>query len=909
MTGLAKINNSFPIALFRLTIGLCLALASFAMAQRTVAQDGEEDWSLPVNLSNSGGASQPRIVTTTDGRSQAFWWDRFDGLTSAVFDGVTWSEPFLAPIRSEQLATTPYIVIDANEGLHAFWVEQDAENENETKLTYSQMLFGSAEWTFPELVAQSAATFDVTAGASGGVGLTYIRTLNTPEEPAGVYFRKNPGNGTPWEPSIPIETSKYFRILTPETAHVRVAASQSDETLYLVWEEPDRDGSKFVVSFDGGSSWFTTPEKSLGSPQDPASYPQVVALPDDQGALLLWESTQESGCTIYQRRINFYIQDELDPSNDFALGDPDQIMEGLLSCPREDRFWQLVNGILWLWGQGSNELSLSSLQSNLGEWTLPINLSFNFEDPATGQSVNLNELRASFGQDQMTVIGTDQVTGEVWATTGQTSTLDMVSAPPTLWTSPLRVSQEDSINGLPVVGIDQKGRISVIWSGTSGSNEALFYVRSIFGNATNPIPITPASQGSLARQPSLMLENLPEDEDLLHLVWSGGNENQIFYSHTLASNTTSGGWINPQTISAGDPGSWPEIERDLSGRLYVIYAVTLNEERGVYLVYSDDNGENWSNPIKVFDAAEAGYDMLDHPTLAIGPDDSLHVAWVEAPLPGMGMTRNIFYSRSNDRGLTWSEPFIITSSGYDWPQLSVIDDQVHVLLLRPESGGVYHRWSLAGPDGETGNWSTIAGVPGCQDTQAPFGVAASFEKLHLVCTGKSSSNFSYSSWRIDEEFGGRWSSPETISPQIYGIEQLQDFLITDQGAALAINAEQGDLAVSWLAPSNLQTSIRQNLAGPQTSIPSAIFLTDRAIPSESPPPNSFALPAATPTISPTIPTSPELNVVDKPTATPDLSIAPPPQADSNQPLIFGIGFSLFVVGGIFTGWILWQRRR
>ena len=56
--------------------------------------------------------------------------------------------------------------------------------------------------------------------------------------------------------------------------------------------------------------------------------------------------------------------------------------------------------------------------------------------------------------------------------------------------------------------------------------------------------------------------------------------------------------------------------------------------------------------------------MVDHPALAVGQDGSVHVAWVEAPLPGMGVPENIFYSRSDDAGSTWSEPFLIIGSDY-----------------------------------------------------------------------------------------------------------------------------------------------------------------------------------------------------------------------------------------------------
>ena len=53
----------------------------------------QEEIDPPVNLSQSGAASQPRIVVSPDGIVQAFWIDQFDGLMTAVNRNGSWSEP------------------------------------------------------------------------------------------------------------------------------------------------------------------------------------------------------------------------------------------------------------------------------------------------------------------------------------------------------------------------------------------------------------------------------------------------------------------------------------------------------------------------------------------------------------------------------------------------------------------------------------------------------------------------------------------------------------------------------------------------------------------------------------------------------------------------------------------------
>ena len=910
MIRIFQTNNSIFKISIRLIVGIILGFTNLVIVQHSAAQGVEENWSTPVNLSQSGAASQPSIVSSPDGIAQAFWWDRFDGLITAYFDGVTWSDPLPAPIRSESLETTPNIVVNANGWLYAFWLEPDLEIQNESNLLYSQMLLGSTEWTSPTTIAQSAVDFDISLSASGGVNLAYIRTLHIADEPAGVYFKKNPGNGSAWNQSIPIYTNNYFRLLSPELAHVRLAASETNELIYLVWEEPASDGSQFVISLDGGSSWATTTDQIIGSEQDPASYPRVAALPEDQGALLLWESEQGSGCTIFQRHLDFSNLPDQSSFDEFLDADPKRVIEGLFSCPRNDRLSPISDGTLWLWDQGTDELSMSAWQSDPGDWTIPLRLGFNFEDDETGKSVNLDELQTSIDEDQLIVIGTDQNTGEVWATMSQTSALDMLYAPPPLWTSPLRLSQESLINGLPVLIIDQNGIENVIWSESAGRSESLFYTRAFQNNSTRPVAITQASQGRLARQPNLVVEKLPDNFDLLHLVWSGGDEGQIFYSHTLASNAYTGGWVIPKPLSNEESASWPQIERDSSGRLYVVYVVPLNEGRGVYFVYSDDNGENWSDPIQVFDGAEAGFDMVNHPALAIATDGSVHVAWVETPLPGMGVPENIFYSRSDDGGNTWSKPFLIIGSDYDWPHLSVIDGQLNIIFLNPVTGGVYHRWSSINPENEAASWSTIAGVPGCQDTYAPFGLAATSNELHLVCTSSTSNDLSYSIWNVSDNGGGRWSSPETVSPQAYGITQLQEDFPTDQGASVAAQVQQGELAVAWLTSTILEADVQTSQRNTQSAKPLAIFLSNRDIPIDTSPPTPSS-PSTNPTITPVetpfVTVTPQESATIIPTPTPDLSDVPLPSGNSIDPQIMGIGITVIIVGCLFGGWIIWRR--
>lgn len=118
-----------------------------------------------------------------------------------------------------------------------------------------------------------------------------------------------------------------------------------------------------------------------------------------------------------------------------------------------------------------------------------------------------------------------------------------------------------------------------------------------------------------------------------------------------------------------------------------IYLATRENIQGFWGVirvrWSDDGGRTWAAPVTVSrgDAPNAA-----RHTLALAPDGSLWVAWVEAGArPAM---QRIWVRRSTDRGRTWADPIGVTPAG----GLSGLP----VLLLTPS----LHL--LAWTDGESG---------------------------------------------------------------------------------------------------------------------------------------------------------------------------------------------------------------
>jgi hypothetical protein len=903
----------------RVTLAFLVLALLLGLAGRAQAQSEGDIWGAPVNLSRSGAAEQPRIVAAPDGRLQVFWWDRFDGLMTARFTNGVRSSPMKAPIlvteeienpgpdqeatvTLEAVSETPVIVSDGSARVHALWLAEPDEETGMQALMHSQMPIGSTSWSEPAAVAEAAVAFDVVQTASGGLTLAYLRTLHTDAEPAGVYVRRNLGAGGSWGAATVVYDTIYFRLLTAEEAYVRVA-DDGDETIHVVWEDPRLEEALYARSIDGAATW--TEPTSLGDPDQRPARPRVVTLPDG-GAMRLWEASAMSGCALYQQ----WLPATGTPTAIWS--DPQRVLEGISQCPEGERFWSRDDDLFWLWGEGSGALTLAAWDAGQERWSEPQFFDFRFEDPETGRLMSLGDLHATLAGRRLAVVGYDPVSGEVWATLGEIDALELAFAPPSPWSEPVRLSREGTQAGWAAVALDAEGGVHVAWSEREAEGElgvAVLYAYrdGLAERWSRAVEVARGdSGGEIARQPALIVAGAA-GQRLIHLVWSGGELGQILYSRAQIDQALSAqGWSPPQTLSdPGMPGGWPQIGVDGAGRLYVVYAVPLNEGRGIYLVRSEDGGLSWSDPQVLFDAQAAGWTMVDHPALAVARDGTLHVAWVHAPLPDTGPPQGIYYVRVGtdesssmsaigaDSGEEGEAPFAmepreLAAAGHDWPRLALAGDAIHLIYTAADGSVFQRRYGLSG-ETEGGRWDAPGQVAGLPSVSGPVGLAVDGGgTLHLVGVAKGGEGLLYATWD-----GERWSSPEAFALEPDGAQAAGAGL----GGAAATLRQGGQLAVA----------LSVMVADEEGETAPALYYVARVIPTvegaalPTPPP----LPSATPQLAESEPT-PTLGV---PTSTPDLLAVPAPAGPAVDPELLGGGLAALIVGGGLAMWLLWRKRR
>lgn len=908
-----------------LTIGFGVQVgwAQQATPAAPSANQAGQVWSEPVNLSQSGAASQPHLVATTDGRMQAFWWDRFDGLVTSIYepkegDKGSWSTPQPAPIQSKDLKAIPNLLVDFGGRIHAFWTEADQSSgaglagaQPQTNLLkHSEMDFGSTTWSNPELLSDSALVYSVAPAKKGGVSVAYIRTLNSSDKPAGIYFTQKVAGIKDWSPRQAVYTSIYLRLLTLDEAYIRLAElpgqGNDASSLYLAWNEPRSQQVQFTSSTDGGKTW--TAVGTFGDQENPARNMRLAVLADGKGILRIWETGQTGSCVLMQQSILVNSPSgKIDLSNtSTAWSTQSQILGGLTTCPKDDNFIAESGGMLWVWSEGSANLSISFWHPTAGAWSPPQTLNTNFQDPKTGESVALSDLYAKVVGQNLTVIGWDQDTGEIWSTSAQSNVLGLTYASASPWTPPVRLTADGQVAQETSLVEDSSGLAYMVWSGISqkngaqGSTASLFYSQELAKGVFQAVEIFPAAEGDSLTAPALLLESQTQShEERLHLVWQDQVDGKIWYSRVGINEASSASdWSPAIAISGIQNASRPQIGIDASGRLFVIFIVRLNESRGVYLVRSDDHGDHWSSPIVVFDGAKAGWQMVDHPTLAVSPDGSLHAAWVQSGFPGTGIALSIYYARSGDGGSTWSAPLTVAGKDFDLPRLVLSGDVLNLFFTQSGQGIFYRQVALNQQNEDGSGWGVTANVPGLRDVSNQFGITASAESLELVSLA-SNGSLVYSALIKPGQGSNNWLTPETIASPVQRSLNAAASSGEEAWLAAALQAQKGSLAVLWPVTSDLN---KASAAG--------LYLIKRAVATEAASQSPTSLPPVIPATVPVIDATPtpaaatSITATPTPTELPVFNRAALPAQAAIPPFAVGGGIAALIVISILTGWAM-----
>ncbi|MCC7359758.1 MAG: exo-alpha-sialidase [Anaerolineales bacterium] len=805
-----------------------------------------DTWAPPANISRSGAASRPAIVADPAGNLHVLWWDNFAGTFYAKYSAETgWSSPVPVPqIFGGRPQTTtdqpaPYdeltLLADVNGFVHAFY--RDARGN----VMYSQARTDSGLWTQSIQLATSPLQWDVAVDAAGGLHLAYVRNIESDQLPAGVYYRQSTTRGADWQNTRVIQASLYFRALTSGNSFIDLSVPGNNQVL-VTWDDPQLLQSFTATSNDNGFS-FGEPVAVSGEQADQVRHAFLMVQADGTW-LRLWSPPE--GCGLFQ---------QVSDAAHETWSAPVRVLEDVEGCLVRPQEYTLADGRLALFARLAGNTPLALVLWDGTRWSAPVTPRISFVDPATNHSTALACVAAVLVNDHVSVVGCDGAQ-DIWATTSRVTLPDLLPAVSTEWSPPLIISASEADAGLPGVAVDAEGRLHMLWAQGAvggGGPETLAYAR-LEGEAGSGVwsgvgGVLQSPEGGTAQDPAVLIE--PGGH--MHALWSGGALGQLYYSRAFARDAAgSGGWEAVRTLTQGQgSGAWPALALGQAGELLGVYAVPLNEGRGVYFISSSDQGDSWTAPVQIFDAEAAEWPQVKQTSLAVDSAGRLHAAWVQGVLPPGETVLGVYYAYSDDDGQTWSAARVMAEGNAGYPSLAASSDGAVHLLWVTNPATTPELWHTRLPAGSD-TWSEPIVVPGVREIGPQIGVVSDGQGgLHLVGVEGTASNSTvlfYLRWD-----GSAWGGRETI-PLGYRMDQLS--------GARAIVRPQGLLGVVYRVYTVAGGGRRQYLAG-YVERPVAP-VAYQAAPTFTPPPEATARVTATPERTQTPAPTADLNVTPVP---------------------------------------------
>ena len=664
------------------------------------------------NISRSSGAFAPRIAADPNGDLHAVWQDEQLGFVySRSVDG-EWGQPQAAnlPFIEEQRAqdtfelvgTTyfaPHLLIDSVGNLHGFWVNDDgtlfhSQTELDEVLNWRAVVPRAFE------LAENVLTFDAIVGADDQLLAAYVSSDDASDGGSGLYtMSRLSTNRQFWSDVQPQYASSYYRATEPEEVHINLAQNVESGQTVLVWDDPLLERVYYRDSADNGVTWDkiqTVDSRQSGDAlASPRPADMVVALSGEQ-IHLVWHAGHTSiDCTLYHQWS----------ANGGASWRRNTIETDYFVCPDSKTLLTSSDGMPWLLATWQGKMHQVVWVGTRWSTVEPLVALDQFTDAervrtvqyACRQSLVVNDVLTTIGCDEQ-IVDNQPVYHDIWLTQQPLDSLAFAFKE-VVWQEPTNLSAEiDHLADLKLLP-EGETNLHAYWSegGDIPSEQQIRYAAYNGLGWTAPATILQSPTGQ-TQQPSMAFDT----DGRIYAAWRGDTDGQIFVSRTESTRASSASeWKAPIALPEPNRGSSePQIAVGADGRISIVYVIEVNEDRGVYISHSTDQGETWTQPLAIVKGANVGWERITKPNLIVSGTGRYHLTWHNETGPAGVGTRSLHYA-SSEGGASWGELSVITDVPATWSrQLGVGEHLYQVWRVRDE---IAYRESL--DDGAT--WSRV----------------------------------------------------------------------------------------------------------------------------------------------------------------------------------------------------------
>ena len=476
-------------------------------------------------------------------------------------------------------------------------------------------------------------------------------------------------------------------------------------------------------------------------------------------------------------------------------------------------------------------------------WSTPQPQEFlnSFQDPDIFSSVLFRCRKSDLtSDDHYFVTGCDMSGGgDIWITQRALKVSSDWFPAPQIWNAPDQIQTSDNGFSKLILLADLNNGLHAFWSEAGSINgyqnpddskSSISYAYWDGESWSTPIDIIKSPPGA-ADKPTALIDS----NSRLNIAWEDDVNNGIYFSWANASRgNVQSEWASPTLITPPNTlAASPDLTLGPTGSLYMVYTIPINENRGVYMIHSEDNGEIWSAPIQIFDGVSEKFEKVDRPSIKITDDGIIHVLWSHSEYQN-SQSISLFYTRSVDNGLTWANPEIVTNTPTSWSE--IIGNEIGSIQrlweeINLKNEGLQYQTSQ--DQGET--WSFVNSVSPLSSQGQIDMVTDQAGQPHLfrVDPGQLQNN-SIKEWK--------WRGEKWVVGEDLRVEQTNLSSITNLAAAIT---SSGTLGVIYSGPITqdvgksleeaLYFSFREDKTGLSTPVPRITSTPSNSEPSPTSP--------------------------------------------------------------------------
>jgi hypothetical protein len=317
------------------------------------------------------------------------------------------------------------------------------------------------------------------------------------------------------------------------------------------------------------------------------------------------------------------------------------------------------------------------------------------------------------------------------------------------WQQETRLTNDDAVsftaaNNCKWLAVDLEGTLHVVWLDNRYKNYEIFRKIKVGGIWLPDERVTNASGTS--DRPNLAVDELGR----LHLVWNDDRDGNMEIYHRIWN----GSWSAEQRVTNTSGDSFGAAIVADGNTIHMVYLENVSGH--LQVMYRTYENSKWSSAIPLTNASTGDRQV---PTIAIGPDGSLHVAWGDPRQDAVGANEKIYYRKKS--GAFWLGEEVLTDPANIAmrPNIAVDDSGfVHIAWIdaREPYEQIYYR--RCGPSG----WESEIALTRGSVTHYHPSIAAAGGEVFLAywqnLEGETNSEVYFRRC-----VAGSWTSPTRIS--------------------------------------------------------------------------------------------------------------------------------------------------